>query len=44
MILSHEGDQYETSEQKIQELESRMALYLNFLMDELKKSSRKIGG
>lgn len=44
VILSHEGDQYETSEQKIQELESRMALYLNFLMDELKKSSRKIGG
>lgn len=44
VILSHDGAQYETTDEKVKELEKRMAVYLSFLLDELKKDSRKIGG
>ncbi len=44
VILSCEGEQYETTDEKVKELEKRMAVYLSFLLDELKKDSRKIGG
>lgn len=44
IILTHKGDEYETTEENVKELESRMALYLDFLLDDLAKNSRKIGG
>lgn len=44
VILTHEGAEYEITEESIKELESRVALYLDFLLTELTKSSRKIGG
>lgn len=44
VILTHEGEEYEITEDNMKELESRMALYLNFLLSDLAKNSRKIGG
>ena len=44
VILSHEGAEYEITEENMKELESRVALYLDFLLGDLAKKSRKIGG
>ena len=44
VILTHEGAEYEITEESMKELESRVALYLDFLLTELAKNSRKIGG
>ena len=44
VILTHEGAEYEITEESMKELESRVALYLGFLLTELTKTSRKIGG
>lgn len=44
VILAHEGAEYEITEESMKELESRVALYLDFLLTELTKTSRKIGG
>jgi transcriptional regulator with XRE-family HTH domain len=44
VILTHEGAEYEITEESMKELESRVALYLDFLLTELTKTSRKIGG
>lgn len=44
VILTHEGVEYEITEESMKELESRVALYLDFLLTELTKTSRKIGG
>lgn len=44
VILTHEGAEYEITEENMKELESRMALYLDFLLGDLAKNSRKIGG
>ena len=44
VILAHEGAEYEITEESMKELESRVALYLDFLLTELTKASRKIGG
>ncbi len=44
VILTHEGVEYEITEEGMKELESRVALYLDFLLTELTKTSRKIGG
>ena len=44
VILTHEGAEYEITEESMKELESRVALYLDFLLTELSKTSRKIGG
>lgn len=44
VILTHEGAEYEITEESMKELESRMALYLDFLLGDLAKNSRKIGG
>lgn len=44
VILTHEGAEYEITEENMKELESRVALYLDFLLTELTKTSRKIGG
>lgn len=44
VILTHEGAEYEITEESMKELESRVALYLDFLLTELMKTSRKIGG
>lgn len=44
VILTHEGAEYEITEDNMKELESRMALYLDFLLTDLAKNSRKIGG
>ena len=44
VILTHEGAEYEITEESMKELESRVALYLDFLLTELTKASRKIGG
>ena len=44
VILTHEGAEYEITEESMKELESRVALFLDFLLTELTKTSRKIGG
>ena len=44
VILTREGAEYEITEESMKELESRVALYLDFLLTELTKTSRKIGG
>lgn len=44
VILTHEGAEYEITEESMKELESRLALYLDFLLGDLAKKSRKIGG
>ena len=44
VILTHEGVEYEITEESMKELESRVALYLDFLLGDLAKKSRKIGG
>lgn len=44
VILTHEGAEYEITEENMKELESRVALYLDFLLGDLAKKSRKIGG
>lgn len=44
VILSHNGDEYEVSEKSLKEIESRAALYLDFILNDLAKNSRKIGG
>lgn len=44
VILTHEGTEYEITEESMKELESRVALYLDFLLGDLVKKSRKIGG
>ena len=44
VILTHDGAEYEITEESMKELESRVALYLDFLLTELTKTSRKIGG
>ena len=44
VILTHEGAEYEITEESMKELESRVALYLDFLLGDLAKKSRKIGG
>lgn len=44
VILTHDGVEYEVTEANIKELESRVALYMDFLLNDLAKSSRKIGG
>lgn len=44
VILTHEGSEYEITDESMKELESRTALYLNFLLEDLAKNSRKIGG
>ena len=44
VILTHEGAEYEITEDSMKELESRVALYLDFLLGDLAKKSRKIGG
>lgn len=44
VILTHEGAEYEITEEGMKELESRVALYLDFLLGDLAKKSRKIGG
>ena len=44
VILTREGSEWEVTEENMKELERRLALYLNFLLDDLAKNSRKIGG
>lgn len=44
VILTHDGVEYEVTEEKIKELESRVALYMDFLLNDPAKNSRKIGG
>lgn len=44
VILTHDGVEYEVTEENIKELESRVALYIEFLLTDLAKNSRKIGG
>lgn len=44
VILTHDGAEYEITEESMKELESRVALYLDFLLGDLAKKSRKIGG
>lgn len=44
VILTHDGVEYEVTEENIKELESRVALYIDFLLNDLAKNSRKIGG
>lgn len=44
VILTHEGAEYEITEDSMKELEGRVALYLDFLLGDLAKKSRKIGG
>ena len=44
VILTHDGAEYEVTEENIKELESRVALYIDFLLNDLAKNSRKIGG
>ena len=43
VILTHAGDEYEVTEQDVKELEARVALYIDFLLGDLAKKSRKIG-
>ena len=44
VILTHDGVEYEVTEENIKELESRVALYMDFVLNDLAKNSRKIGG
>lgn len=44
VIFTHDGVEYEVTEENIKELESRVALYMDFLLNDLAKNSRKIGG
>lgn len=44
VILTHDGVEYEVTEENIKELESRVALYMDFLLNDLAKNSRKIEG
>ena len=44
VILTHDGVEYEVTEENIKELESRVALYMDFFLNDLAKNSRKIGG
>ena len=44
VILTHEGAEYEITEADVKELESRVALYIGFLLGDLAGKSRKIGG
>ena len=44
IILTHNGQEYEVTEQDVNELETRVALYIDFLVGDLAKKSRKIGG
>ena len=44
VILTHDGVEYEVTEEKIKELESRVALYMDFLLNDLAKKKKKIGG
>lgn len=44
VILTHGGAEYEVTEGDVKELETRLALYLDFLLGDLAKKSRKIGG
>lgn len=44
VILTHEGAEYEITEESMKGVESQMALYLDFLLNGLAKNSRKIGG
>ena len=44
VILTHDGVEYEVTEENMKELESRVALYMDFLLNDLAKNSRKIGG
>ena len=44
VILTHDEVEYEVTEENIKELESRVALYMDFLLNDLAKNSRKIGG
>lgn len=43
VILTHEGAEYEITEADVKELETRVALYISFLLSDLKNRSRKIG-
>ena len=43
VILTHAGDEYEVTEQDVKELEVRVSLYIDFLLGDLAKKSRKIG-
>lgn len=44
IILTHNGQEYEVTEQDVKELETRVALYIDFMVGDLAKKSRKIGG
>lgn len=44
VILTHDGAEYEITEEGMKGVESQMALYLDFLLNGLAKKSRKIGG
>lgn len=44
IILTHNGEEYEVTEQDVKELETRIALYIDFMLGDLAKKSRKIGG
>lgn len=44
VILTHKRSEYEVTEEDMKELESRLALYLDFMLNDLAKNSRKIGG
>lgn len=44
VILSHDGSEYEITDANMKELESRVTLYMDFLLNDLAKNSRKIGG
>ncbi len=42
MILTHNGIEYEVTKTNIKELEKRLTLYMDFLLNDLSKNSRKI--
>lgn len=44
VILTHERSEYEVTEEALKELEKRLALYLDFILNDLAENSRKIGG
>ena len=44
IILTHDGEEYEVTEQDVKELEARVALYIDFMLGDLAKKSRRIGG
>lgn len=44
VILTHGGAEYEVTEQDVKELETRVTLYIDFMLGDLTKRSRKIGG